>query len=132
MAWTYVQRTGEMFRPNETLAAIGYAGTGPGRNNPDMQDVRMTGPIPRGIYRIGAPENHKRTGPHSIRLTPDPTNEMYGRSAFLIHGDNKENDASNGCIILPRVTREEISASADKTLYVYSESKEESLIRIKS
>ena len=44
------------------------------------------GPISRGVYKIGKPR--KGPTPFSLPLTPDPSNEMCGRSAFLIHGDS--------------------------------------------
>jgi hypothetical protein len=45
---------------------------------------------------------------------------MYGRSAFLIHGDNFQNDrsASSGCIILPRTVRETVWDRGDHLLTV--------------
>ena len=44
--------------------------------------------------------------PIAFPLTPDSDNNMYGRSGFMIHGDNAQNDASQGCIIMPRDVRE--------------------------
>ena len=59
-------------------------------------------------------------GPFVLRLTPAPTNEMFGRDGFLIHGDSIEHpgSASHGCIILPRAIREAIAKSDDDTLHV--------------
>jgi hypothetical protein len=55
-------------------------------------------------------------------LTPDPSNEMFGRSAFFIHGDNPQlnHTASDGCIILIRPLRADISNSGDDDLIVTS------------
>ncbi|CAM2718558.1 unnamed protein product [Rotaria socialis] len=57
------------------------------------------GPIPEGKYTIanGCGDAHQR-----CNLTPDSSNNMFGRSAFQIHGDNGKGDqsASHGCIIL--------------------------------
>lgn len=81
------------------------------------------GPIPRGGYELTGPENVEKAGPHGpfvIRLVPHLTNEMCGRAGFLIHGDNKDGTASNGCIIPEggRPTREKIWAQECKTLTV--------------
>jgi hypothetical protein len=43
---------------------------------------------------------------------------MFGRSAFMIHGDNRTHTASQGCIILRRDLREQIDRSDDKELTV--------------
>jgi Protein of unknown function (DUF2778) len=53
-------------------------------------------------------------------LTPDPSNDMCGRSGFLIHGDSVSHpgDASDGCIILSRAEREAIVKSGIKLLCV--------------
>ena len=47
------------------------------------------------------------------RLDPFPSNDMYGRSGFYIHGDNPRGDksASEGCIILARPIREAVEKS---------------------
>ncbi len=102
----------------------GYSGQGAGLNNPDMQHVRNTGPIPRGLYTIGSQENIEIDGkelPGSMRLTPDAANDMHARSGFLIHADNNRGDrsASKGCIVLPRDVRNRIAASRDRRLRVY-------------
>ena len=47
---------------------IGYSGIGPGLNNPSMQGVEDTGPLPQGSYSIGLPNTKK--GPITIPLTP--------------------------------------------------------------
>ncbi len=117
--WIYEQATGKLTREGK-LVATGYAGRGDGKNNPAMQHVRNTGPIPRGKYTIGPPRDTKDHGPHVLPLTPDQTNEMFGRSAFLIHGDSVKlpGTASQGCIILARAMREKISSSGDVSLRV--------------
>lgn len=120
MAWVYQQGTGRLYR-NGRLVATGYAGKGNGKNNPEMQNVQMVGPLPRGTYSItGAPFRHPTTGIYSIRLEPNSGNAMHGRSGFLIHGDSRQRpgDASNGCIILPRNIRETIWNSGDRQVEV--------------
>jgi hypothetical protein len=53
-----------------------------------------------------------------MNLTPRPGNQMFGRSAFMIHGDNRTHTASQGCIILRRDLREQIDRSDDRELTV--------------
>lgn len=119
MTWTFEQSTGRMLHDGERVA-IGYAGAGEGKNNPDMQDVHNVGPLPRGTYEIGEPSDTKTHGPYVLHLTPDADNEMFGRSAFLIHGDSvvRPGTASEGCIILGRAIREKIWDSGDHQLEV--------------
>lgn len=115
--WTYSQKTGELKKDAQSFG-FGYAGTGKGRNNPAMQNVSRTGPLPRGRYVIGKAYNHARLGPVCMNLEPLPANEMLGRLAFRIHGDSKDGDASLGCIVQSRAVREAINNSTDKLLEV--------------
>lgn len=119
MTWTYEQATGEM-RQDKELVATGYSGAGICKNDPEAQDVHNMGPIPRGTYEIGEPNDTKTHGPYVLRLTPDPTNEMEGRAGFLIHGDSvvHPGTASEGCIILGKLTRQAIWESGDHQLEV--------------
>jgi hypothetical protein len=122
--WTYVQSTGDLFDPNGQRMWTGYSGFAPdGKNNPAAQDEANIGPIPRGTYTIGAPECVETDGPHGpfvLPLTPDPSNEMFGRSGFLCHGDSIEHagSASHGCIIMPLAIRTQIASSNDDQLVV--------------
>ena len=127
MSWIYKQSTGEMFHPDASLLTVGYSGHEAGKNNPDMQNVHNTGPIPEGTYSIALivdGEGHAVDYEHKkapvMHLLPDEGNEMFGRSGFLIHGDSisAPGTASQGCIILPHEAREQIAASADKQLVV--------------
>lgn len=117
MTWTYSQKSGEM-KQGTKLVGTGYSGTGQGRNNPDMQNVRNVGPVPQGTYAISAPYDTKTHGPHVMALTPSADTNTFGRSEFLIHGDNSKHDASEGCIILGPSIRHRISGSKDQTLKV--------------
>jgi RHS repeat-associated protein len=102
----------------EYLSCQGYSGRGGGRNEPDMQDVPYFGPIPRGDWTVGPPNN--RRGPYTRPLTPNAEVDMRGvhrnnafnsnrdPNSFLIHGDNARNDASEGCLILPLNCRQKI------------------------
>lgn len=106
-AWLYVQSTGNLYRPDGSYCATGYSGHLAGRNNPDMQNVANVGPLPIGFYRLGEVTSDK--GPLTIRLNPDPLNEMHGRSGFLVHGDTMAHDASHGCIVVERRARIELA-----------------------
>lgn len=117
-AWSYSQRTGELRDPGGELIATGYAGAGAGTNRPLAEGIPNVGPIPTGSYTIEAARDHPTCGPCSLPLTPDADNEMHDRSGFLIHGDNADHTASTGCIILPRVIRDEIAASECRELVV--------------
>lgn len=117
--WTYSQSSGELCRNGEHVGN-GYSGAGPGKNNPAMQNIPDVGPIPQGVYSIGKPIASMVHGPFALPLTPYPRNAMFGRSGFLIHGDSlvAPGTASEGCIIMARVIRNQIAASGDFTLTV--------------
>lgn len=116
----YYQQTGELKLASGQLLYMCYSGHGEGKNNPDMQHIKRVGPIPKGKYIIGPVYDSSRTGPYTIKLTPYDDNEMFGRSAFRIHGDSikQPGTASTGCIIAPRHIRESIILSGDKELTV--------------
>jgi hypothetical protein len=122
MAWLYIQNSGSLYRADGFKTANGYAGCGEGLNNPDLQNVPKIGPIPVGIYSIGAPVDHPRLGKFSLPLIPDPANEMFGRDDFFCHGDSVHYEgqhvASEGCIIMPRLIREKMWNSEDHILKV--------------
>lgn len=86
-----------------------WAGNGEGKNNPEMEKVKEIGPLPKGSYLIMPPVDHPRLGPFALRLIPDETNHMYGRSDFWVHGPSKNpsryGNESKGCIIMDRVKR---------------------------
>jgi hypothetical protein len=119
MAWSYQQSTGRFMRDG-VLIAVGYAGYGEGQNNPAMQHVRDTGPLPQGVWRILPPQDPVRTlGPLALPLEPI-SGEMFGRDDFLIHGEStaRNRTASTGCIVLPMEVRRMIVASGDDLLTV--------------
>jgi hypothetical protein len=119
--WTWQQSPHCMIDPSgNVLDSSGYSGKGAAKNDPDQQCLVDQGPIPQGTYALGAAIDHPRLGPVAIPLTPDPGNNMCNRSGFYIHGDKASDpgNASDGCIILPRQSRETINSTADKTLQV--------------
>lgn len=122
---TYSQITGEIIfhgHGTEYLMGAGWSGHGAGKNNPKMQARKNIGPIPVGWYSLGDPFHHPRTGPFTIRLAPDANNEMFGRDGFLIHGPamakGRYGQESEGCIVAPRLLREDIVRDGIKTLQV--------------
>ena len=109
----YEQATGRMLvRENGQYDTIGVGYSGSlskgGKNDPSKQCEHDIGPIPRGRYTVGPPG--PGPSPYSLRLMPNSSNHMCGRSNFLIHGDSVSHpgDASEGCIILSRNEREAI------------------------
>lgn len=124
--YTFRQSTGELFL-KDVLKGKGWAGQPPHKNDPNGQDIAKVGPLPRGKYKIGPAYHHPKLGPVTMNLTPDPTNEMFGRSDFRIHGFavddpntpiNETEYSSEGCIIQLRPVREAIAAGADRDLTV--------------
>jgi len=119
--WTYIQKSGQMLDATGKVIAVGYSGLGIAKNDPDAQHVPNMGPIPVGKYTIMPPINSPSHGPYAMHLEPFADDEMFGRSAFMIHGDNATHTASEGCIILPRGTRETIWGSGDHQLEVIAQ-----------
>lgn len=91
------------------------------RNNPSLQHEKGKGPIPAGRYRIGKRRPCTSSGKplDNFPLIPDPANQMFGRSGFLIHGGSPQGDPSQGCIIMTKATRDAIEQSGDRDLVVY-------------
>jgi len=118
--WTYQQSTTKLQSPTGIITSFGWAGQGDGKNNPAMQGVKGIGPLPVGVYTIGEPHDSPHTGPYTMDLTPDPSNNMLGRSDFRIHGASymRPELSSEGCIIQPREIRENIWNSGDRTIEV--------------
>jgi hypothetical protein len=123
LIWQFSQTTGQWVYINDqtgaqTVAGSGYSGTGAGRNNPVMQNVPNTGPIPEGDYDIGPAHDSDTTGPMTMNLTPLPGTNTFDRDLLRIHGDNRRHDASHGCPIAPPDVRRQIRDSGDTRLRV--------------
>jgi hypothetical protein len=117
--WTYSQSTGRLYLNGVTIA-IGYAGRGADKDIPADQTVVDEGPLPQGIYAIQPAITDPHLGPLAMTLTPNPGNQMFGRSGFYIHGDSfaHPGQASCGCIVLGNSARSQISLSHDRVLWV--------------
>ena len=122
--WTYEISIGRMSNPDGSTAAVGYAGGNCGQNpeginNVSMVGIKDIGPLPPGRYTFGQPILVSHLGPFAIPLIPAPENDMLGRGDFFCHGDTTPSgNASKGCIIMPRATRNACWASADHQLQV--------------
>ena len=118
--WYFSQRTG-IIKHNDEEITQGYAGNGLGKNNPDMQNVHNVGPLPRGLYRIQKPiQQDIKVGHYAIPLAPSMDNQMFGRSAFMWHGDSMAHpgEASEGCIVSSLSARIDAWESGDHDLTV--------------
>ena len=119
--WTFEQSTGSLYDPTNNLVEKGYSGNGVWKDDPASQGIHDHGPLPAGVYTIGAAiADGGHLGPFVMPLTPDPANDMCGRAGFFMHGDNitAPGTASDGCIIMSRTTRVAVNASGDKQLTV--------------
>jgi Protein of unknown function (DUF2778) len=113
----YSQRRGEFTGDAGTLIVDGcYSGGDHGKspasvNNPAMQSREDSGPIPQGQYTISPAHTIPHLGPIVMALTPAPSNLMWERSGFFIHGDNAQENfsASDGCIVCGPSGREKIA-----------------------
>lgn len=117
--WKYKQSTGELFRDGK-LIETGYSGVLTNKNNPDREQVRGMGPIPRGTWRIGRSGTSK--GPLTITLIHVSGN-AYGRDmrTFRMHGDKRHGIAgfaSEDCIIMSPSTRLLVSKDTGAELEV--------------
>jgi hypothetical protein len=119
--WVYFQLSGELHH-NGNFITRGWAGKLNGYKNPLAQDQHNIGPLPCGFYTIGKGYEHRELGLVTMNLTPDPENEMFGRSDFRIHGSSEKEPllSSEGCIILMRLIREAVDYDTDKQLQVIS------------
>lgn len=97
---------------NMVTLAFGYSGAPGHINATESERLFRKGPIPRGAWTMGRANDHPTLGPVTIGLYPREETETFGRSGFFIHGDNgkRDNSASSGCIILPRVVRQAFAA----------------------
>lgn len=115
----YEQKTGKLSHGTLVLG-VGYSGNGQWKNDPASQAVEGHGPLPIGFYTIGPVFDSPKLGPTVMALLPDAGNQMFGRSAFFMHGDDitHPGDGSDGCIVQGPHVRETVSLSQDRRLQV--------------
>lgn len=88
------------------------------RNNPSCQCQVSVGPLPQGTYSLGNMFTYKGMS-YCYELYPSSSNNMCGRSGFLIHGGDCSGNPSEGCIVIQdQNTRYRIKSGA--TLKVVS------------
>lgn len=113
MSLVYSQLNGALYNDGQYIGT-GYSGFGPGKNNPDLEQVADTGPLPRGQWAIdGEPYKSDKLGPFVMNLIPLAGTNTYGRSEFRIHGDSRTTpgQASHGCLVFSHFIRQFIWAS---------------------
>lgn len=118
----YSQTTGVLSWPQAdgVILGLGFAGNGGCMNNPEAQCIVGHGPLPQGHYKLTRMADDPHMGPDVIYLEPFINNEMFGRSAFRIHGANAHDPAasSDGCIVLSHEERRAVWNTNDRTLEV--------------
>jgi hypothetical protein len=95
---------------------FGYSGAADYLNDSLIQDHMFAGgpgALPAGTYTITEIYNDPRRGASTCALTPAESNEMFGRSGFLIHGDTTppSHSASDGCIVTPLWVRQQFEVN---------------------
>lgn len=69
------------------------------RDNPSCQCEVSVGPLPQGSYTLGNMRTFKGMN-YCYDLYPAASNNMCGRSGFLIHGGGCSGNPSEGCIVI--------------------------------
>lgn len=120
MPWVYKVSVHKFYLNGVYQFDAEYSGRPGYWNDSANESMNRRGPIPRGTYTIGPAFNHPHTRAYTMRLTPFIENQMYGRDAFMIHGNSGAHPtlASDGCIILNLQGRIAINSSSDKILVV--------------
>jgi hypothetical protein len=127
MSWTYEQISGRLYKDDGELIGKGYSGHPPHRNDPSAEGIADVGPIPTGCWYVMLLElETEKHGPYVLVLEPDDATRtkvlFYHRdpTSFLMHGDSIENpgEASDGCIVQARSSREAVWQSLDHIINV--------------
>ena len=123
MILTYSQAHPRMLLDGKPImGAPLYSGHGPGLNNPLRESMHDIGPIPAGLWHIVRwDDHHGDKGPVVAVLEPIG-HDAYGRTGFLVHGDNSKGDfsASHGCIVASHAIRQAMRESGATHILVVS------------
>jgi hypothetical protein len=118
--WVYNQSNGVLAHNGQQIG-VGYSGHPPHVNDPTAEAVRGVGPLPRGFWTFGEAVEHGTLG-WALPITPNIGTNTYGRSGFWCHGDEVEHPgqelASDGCMIMGLLIRQQINSDLDKELQV--------------
>jgi hypothetical protein len=95
--WYYIES--HTFVADEWQTLNCYSGKGLFKNDPNATNRVNEGPIPVGDYYIVGVRPNDSKGRPTIELQP-AFNAPYSRWGFLIHGDNGNGTASEGCIVI--------------------------------
>lgn len=117
---TFSVGKGELSDKNGIVIGPAYSGA-PGHVDVVADDgLKALGPIPLGLWRVGAPEDVPGLGPFCLRLTPCEGTDAKGRGGFWFHGDNAKSDhsGSHGCIVAAHHERVEVWADDDHLINV--------------
>lgn len=122
--WIYRQSTGKLYLSSSpTFKYACFAGQPPYVNNPAAQGSQGKGPLPCGLYQIMTFKDQTTNSGHRLafaaRLVASPSNIMFGRDGFFIHGMTVTDvgkpvaarTSSNGCIIAPHDVRRIVADS---------------------
>jgi hypothetical protein len=120
VSWRYEQSTGALINAAGEVIGEGYSGAPTARNDPAQQAIMGIGPIPRGLWYMAAMMLESEHGPYAIVLLPRAGTITFGRTGFLMHGDNIHlpGTASHGCIIQDHPARVAAWTSSDHDLEV--------------
>lgn len=120
MIWKFDTSNGRMTRDGH-LVGTGYSGDEDHYNQPDAENMVDQGPIPRGTYTMSKFfDDPGGKGPLVCRLMPKEGTNTFGRSGFMMHGDNAQHSktGSHGCIVLEHNVRAQVCASGETELEV--------------
>lgn len=117
---TFDRKSGRLTDNNGKLIATVWSGHGDAANDPSREREKGIGPLPAGLYKVGAPRDGGHLGPFVMDLTMIE-GDSFGRDLFRMHGDHaNDNDhsASDGCIIASLLVRQRVDAEPDRLLRV--------------
>jgi|GEM_PF-3636321 len=118
MPWVCHQRSGTLIGPNGQEYTGGYSGKASTSKQSCCRGRAFLRADPARYleYRFNSSQ-FSPNWPEYVDLTPQGHN-AHGRRHFRIHGNNRADDASTGCIVASPQARQAIINSGDTTLEV--------------